>query len=86
MRNKGKSVAGTHDRAYKIVRMFFRDDKATRTITTGLTLVEAQAHCHNPETSSSTAQSAKAVRYTARNGQWFDGYDLMDGWTDKAVN
>ena len=57
---------------YKIVRFFFRGGR--RTITTGLTLEEAQAHCRDKETSSSTATSAKARRYTAQRGQWFDGY------------
>lgn len=67
---------------YKIVRSFFRggsqgrDSRPTRrTIATGLTLEEAQAHCKNPETSSSTAVSAKARRYTRQHGQWFDGYE-----------
>lgn len=64
--------------SYKIVRMFQRDDvdgRIRRTIKTGLTLDEAQAHCRNPETSSSTAKSSKAVAYTKRHGPWFDGYD-----------
>ena len=58
---------------YKIVRMFFKGGK--RTIERGLTLEEAQRHCKNPETSSSTAKSAKARRYTAARGPWFDGYE-----------
>jgi hypothetical protein len=58
---------------YKIVRMFFRNGK--RTIKTGLTLEEAQAHCRDPETSSRTATSAKARRRTAARGPWFDGYE-----------
>ncbi len=61
--------------AYKIVRFFFRADKRKRTIARGLTLEEAKAHCKNPETSSSKATSAKAKRYTAANGPWFDGYE-----------
>lgn len=60
---------------YKIVRMFFRGDRRRRTIKTGLTLAEAQAHCRNPETSSKTATSAKARRYTRLRGPWFDGYE-----------
>lgn len=58
---------------YKIVRMFFKGGK--RTIKTGLTLEEAQAHCQNPETSSRTASSSKAKRYTEVKGPWFDGYE-----------
>lgn len=57
---------------YKIVRGYFRGGR--RTIKTGLTLEEAQAHCGNPETSSRTATSAAARRRTAERGPWFDGY------------
>jgi len=42
-----------------------------RTIDTGLTLDEAQAHCNDPETSSSTCTSNRV-----KGGwQWFDGYE-----------
>jgi hypothetical protein len=61
---------------YKIVRMY-RDGKASRTIETGLTLQEAQAHCRDPETSSSTATGAIAKARTRRHGPWFDGYEEM---------
>ena len=60
---------------YKIVRMFYDRDKRKRTIKTGLTLEQAQAHCNDPETSSRTATSAKARRYTRAHGAWFDGYE-----------
>ena len=60
---------------YKIVRMFQRDGTAKRTIKTGLTLDEAQAHCRNPETSSSTAKLSKQVARTKTRGAWFDGYE-----------
>jgi hypothetical protein len=59
---------------YKIVRMF-RDGRRPRVIKRGLTLAQAQAHCRDPETSSSTAKGAKAERYTRLWGPWFDGYD-----------
>lgn len=58
---------------YKIVRMYFRHRR--RTIMTGLTLQEAQQHCSNPETSSSTATSSAARARTRRMGAWFDGYE-----------
>jgi hypothetical protein len=51
---------------YKIIRNYFQGGH--RTIRSGLTLEEAQAHCHNPETSSRTATSAKARRLTAARG------------------
>ncbi len=60
---------------YKIVRMFYDRDKRSRTIKTGLTLEQAQAHCQDPETSSRTATSAKAKRYTRTHGAWFDAYE-----------
>lgn len=57
---------------YKIVRHFFRGGK--RTIESGLTLEQAQAHCDSPETSSGTCTTAAAKRRTAQRGPWFDGY------------
>ena len=61
---------------YKIVRYFY-NGAPRRTIKTGLTLAEAQAHCSDPETSSKTAMTAKARAYTRQRGQWFDGYMEM---------
>ncbi len=58
---------------YKVVRMYFRGGK--RTIHTGLTLDQAQEHCQNPETSSSTCTKAAAKNRTKRLGAWFDGYE-----------
>lgn len=50
---------------YKIVRHHF--SRPNRTMKTGLTLEEAQEHCSDPETSSTTAKDGPP-------GQWFDGY------------
>lgn len=61
---------------YKIVRMFQNSDISNRVIRRGLTLDEAQEHCRNPETSSATAKSAKARKYTERHGRWFDGFQV----------
>ncbi len=58
---------------YRIVRMYFEGGK--RVIRTGLTFEEAQAHCRDPETSSSTCTSATALRRTEQRGPWFDGYE-----------
>lgn len=44
---------------YKIVR-FYRDDRPKKTIKTGLTLEEAQAHCNDEST---------------HGADWFDGYE-----------
>ena len=58
--------------SYKIVRYYF--DATRRTIKTGLTLEEAQAHCQDPETSSRTCTKAAGRRRTRLYGEWFDGY------------
>lgn len=69
---KGKKMADT--RTYKIKR-FHRDDSDLNfTVKTGLTLAEAQEHCRDPETSSSTATQPEAIEYTRKHGPWFDGY------------
>lgn len=57
---------------YKIIRGYQRGGR--RTIARNLTLDEAQAHCRNPETSSSTCKLAANVRRTEQRGPWFDGY------------
>ncbi len=64
---------GVDSGTYKIVR-HFSDGKGNRTIKSGLTLAEAQAHCSKKETSSRTCTSAKCKRLTAARGPWFDGY------------
>jgi len=56
---------------YKIIRFYFKSDRAARTIKKGLTLEEAQKHCRDPETSSSTCSKTKTRRCP---GKWFDGY------------
>jgi hypothetical protein len=48
---------------YRIIR-FYQNDRKPRTIKTGLTEAEAQAHCRHEDT---------------RGPGWFDGYDLMKG-------
>ena len=57
---------------YKIVRHFQNGRK--RTIETGLTLKEAQAHCQDPETSWATCTKSAGRRRTKKYGSWFDGY------------
>ena len=57
---------------YKIVR--FVKDGENYTVTKGLTLEQAQAHCQDPETSSTTCKLPVNVRRTKRIGPWFDGY------------
>ena len=59
---------------YKIVRMYFDRNVPRRTIKRGLTLEEAQAHCSDPQTSSSTCTTSEGRRRTRQYGPWFDGY------------
>lgn len=60
---------------YRIIR-FYRDAGIRRrVIDLGLTLEQAQAHCKDPETSSSTCTSKTAKARTRRVGAWFDGYE-----------
>jgi hypothetical protein len=58
--------------SYKIVRFYHHGPK--RTLKTGLTLEQAQAHCNDPETSSTTCIKAAGKRRTREHGTWFDGY------------
>ena len=58
---------------YKVIRFFFNGGK--RVVKRGLTLEEAQRHCQDPETSSSTCRLAVNRRRTKQRGPWFDGYD-----------
>ncbi len=58
---------------FKIVRGYLKGGR--RTINTGLTLEQAQAHCQDPETSSRTCTKAAGKRRTATRGPWFDGYE-----------
>jgi hypothetical protein len=60
---------------YRIVRLFQKGDPQRRGLPTGLTLEQAQAHCKQPETSSSTCTSSAGKRRTQQRGPWFDGYE-----------
>jgi hypothetical protein len=61
---------------YKVIRFYKDSWSVNRTlIKTGLTLEQAQAHCYNPETSSTTATSPEATFHTRQFGEWFDGYE-----------
>ena len=61
--------------SYKIIRFYFNRPGYRRTIARGLTLEEAQRHCSDPETSSSTFKLPVNRRRTRQQGPWFDGYD-----------
>lgn len=59
---------------YKILRFYESDDHDTEVVARGLTLDQAQAHCNDPATSSTTATHKEALMRTARYGRWFDGW------------
>ena len=58
---------------YKIVRMY--QNHPSVVVRKRLTLVEAQRHCRDPETSSKTRTKPDLIAHTERMGPWFDGYD-----------
>jgi hypothetical protein len=70
-RRKGVQVVTM---TYKIVRCFADRNKHNVVLKTGLTLEQAQAHCNDPETSSTAATNRAAVRRTRDHGAWFDAY------------
>ena len=61
--------------SYKIIRMYCDESFNNRTIKRGLTLEEAQAHCKDKETSSTTCKMDANIRRTHQHGAWFDGYE-----------
>jgi hypothetical protein len=65
----------TPDNSYRVIRMFRDDTTHNKVIARGLTLEEAQEHCRNPETSSSTATGLVETVLTKNFGPWFDGYE-----------
>ena len=58
---------------YKIIRFYY--GKSPRIIKRGLTLEQAQTHCQDKETSSSTCTLYEGRKRTQTLGKWFDGYD-----------
>ena len=60
---------------YRVIRSYFQRPGYRRTIIDRCTLKEAQAHCHDPETSSTTCTNAAGKRRTKKLGPWFDGYE-----------
>ena len=59
---------------YKVQRVYCDHPGVKRTLKRGLTLEQAQAHCSDPETRSSTCTLAVNRRRTAKYGPWCDRY------------
>ena len=57
---------------YNIYR-FYADGRGSKVLDKGLTLEQAQAHCTDDETSSSTATGGEGNVGCA----WFDGYEAQ---------
>jgi len=60
---------------YRIVRHYRDAYPSHRILRNGVSLEEAQRHCKDPETSSSTCTSKTGRARTRRLGPWFDGYE-----------
>lgn len=73
---------------FRVIRHYYKKDPKNpngpmitkqRVIKTGLTLDEARAHCHDPETCSDTCRSPASRGVTRRwRGHWFDSYSSED--------
>lgn len=64
---------------YRIRRFFHSRTNVLVDGKTGLTLAEAQSHCSDPETSSSTCTESAGKELTKLYGPWFDGYERDPG-------
>ena len=73
--NLGMRISDTFGQLYNIVRFYADAGIRRRTIKRGVTRAEAQFHCSDPETSSSTATNRVASARTRRVGRWFDGFE-----------
>lgn len=65
-------------KTYRIIRFYFNNGHTLRRAVrglSGLTEEQAQKHCNNPETSSSTCKKAINRQRTRERGPWFDGYE-----------
>ena len=58
-----------------VIERHYLDRGTKRVIKRNITLEEAQAHCHNPETRSKTATSTAARALTERVGAWVDRFE-----------
>lgn len=66
-------MSETREPRYHIVR-YYRRSYRQRTIRRNVYLSEAQRHCSDPQSSSTTCTSAAGRKRTQSLGPWFDGY------------
>jgi len=59
---------------FNVVRMYFNDELSSEVIKSHVTIEDAQIHCRDQETSSSTCEGITGIERTAKYGAWFDGY------------
>ena len=60
--------------SYSIVRMYRDKTHLNHIVRNVRTLEEAQEHCRDPETSSSTCTTPVGLELLKLRGPWFDGY------------
>ena len=60
---------------YNVYRRYFKQPGSKRLILAHVHIADAQAHCNNPETSSSTCKSSGCKLRTKHMGPWFDSYE-----------
>lgn len=58
---------------YRTVRYY--QNRPSAILAVDLTLEQAQEHCSNPETSSTTCETKEMKAHTDLHGPWFDGYE-----------
>jgi hypothetical protein len=68
---------GTELVMYQLVRFYSNAGIRRRVLDTHLTLAQVQAHCQNPDTSSSTTSTKTGKDRTRKVEPWFDGYESM---------
>ncbi len=70
--DKNNFAQAMRDREYyNVYRYYFRQPGRKRLILAHVHIDEAQAHCNNPETSSSTCTTSGCKLRTKRMGPWF---------------
>lgn len=75
MDSAGNEAGSCYHKGYRVVRFYREAGIRRRVIVARCTLAAAQAHCGDPETSSSTCTTASGKARTRRLGAWFDGYE-----------